>query len=231
MNLERIKPTRENLYSYLEGYPEHQLRYDLITEHTSGIDCADISCGVGYGTFIIGKLANSVKGYDVSSEALEYANKNFTRDNVSFHALADLGDEKFEFISSIETLEHMSESDGDEFLQKILNALNPNGTLLISTPLNETKYKDHTTEFHIREYSHHEFKEKLENNGFCIEKVYGISNIVSKRLSSNLPMSSLRSILNTGAHRIIPQSLRKIIATSLLKKDAVDEICWSISLR
>ena len=92
MNLERIKPTRENLYSYLEDYPEHQLRYDLITNHTSGIDCADISCGVGYGTYMIGELANSVKGYDVSSEALKYANKNFTRDNVSFHALADLGD-------------------------------------------------------------------------------------------------------------------------------------------
>jgi len=230
MNVERIKPTRENLYSYLEGYPEHQLRYDLITNHTSGKDCADISCGVGYGTYMIGKLANSVKGYDVSSEALEYANKNFTRDNVSFHALADLGDEKFEFISSIETLEHMSESDGDEFLQKILNAMNPNGTLLISTPLNETKYKDHTTEFHIREYSQQEFKEKLENNGFRIEKVYGISNIVSERLSSNVMGFSLRSILNTGAHRIIPQSLRKIIATSVLKKDAVDEISSSCSL-
>ena len=214
MNVERIKPTRENLYSYLEGYPEHQLRYDLITNHTSGKDCADISCGVGYGTYMIGKLAN----------------KNFTRDNVSFHALADLGDEKFEFISSIETLEHMSESDGDEFLQKILNAMNPNGTLLISTPLNETKYKDHTTEFHIREYSQQEFKEKLENNGFRIEKVYGISNIVSERLSSNVMGFSLRSILNTGAHRIIPQSLRKIIATSVLKKDAVDEISSSCSL-
>ena len=230
MNVERIKPTRDDLYSYLKDYPEHQLRYDLIIKHTSGMDCADISCGVGYGTYMIGKLANSVKGYDVSKEALEYANKNFIRDNVSFNALADLGNEKFEFISSIETLEHMSESDGDEFLQKILNAMNPNGTLQISTPLNETKYKDHTTEFHIREYSQQEFKEKLENNGFRIEKVYGISNIVSERLSSNVMGFSLRSILNTGAHRIIPRSLRKIIATSILKKDAVDEISSSCSL-
>ena len=230
MNLERIKPTRKNLYSYLEDFPEHQIRYNLINEYTSGIDCADISCGVGYGAYIIGKLASSVKGYDVSPETLEYANKHFTRDNVSFHALDDLGDEKFEFISSIETLEHMSEIDGDKFLQMISNAMNPTSTLIISTPLNETKYKNHTTEFHIREYSHQEFKDKLENNGFRIVKVFGISNIVSERLSSNVMGFSLRSILNTGAHRIIPRSLRKIIATSILKKDAVDEISSSCSL-
>lgn len=231
MNLERIKPTRKNLYSYLEGFPEHKIRYDLINEYTPGLDCADISCGVGYGAYMIGELASSVKGYDVSLEALEYANQHFTRGNVSFHALDDIGDEKFEFISSIETLEHMSEIDGDKFLQTLFNAMNPTSTLIISTPLNETKYKDNTTEFHIREYSHQEFIEKLENNGFRITKVFGISNIVSERLSSNIAGFSLRSILNTGAHRIVPRSIRKFISSSLLKKDAEDEIALSCTLR
>tara|TARA_B100000795_G_C22780132_1_gene431879 strand:+ start:1181 stop:1927 length:747 start_codon:yes stop_codon:yes gene_type:complete len=230
VNVERIKPTRENLYSYLKDYPEHQLRYDLISEFIKGKDCADISCGVGYGTFMAGEFANTVKGYDVSVEALDYANKNFTRDNVSFHALEDLQDEQFEFISSIETLEHMSENDGDTFLQKISNSLNVTGTLLISTPLNETKYKENTTQFHIREYSYQEFKDKLENNGFSIHKIYGISNIVSERMSSNLMGFSLMSILNSGMHRLIPSSLRTIIARALLKKDAVEEIATSCAL-
>ena len=58
-------------------------------------------------------------------------------------------------------------------------------------------------------------------------KNYGVR---STKIMFNFLHISLMSILNTGAHRIIPQSLRKIIATSILKKDAVDEISSSCSL-
>jgi|TARA_B110000008_G_C16956390_1_gene558389 SAM-dependent methyltransferase len=220
MSLERIWPVRDNLQDYLQDFPEHLQRYDLIADYIEGLDCADISCGVGYGAYLMGKLAKSVKGFDIAEEALVHAGKNFTSNNVSFHHLNELEDQKFQFISSIETLEHMSEVEGDKFLQKIHHALLPNGTLLISTPLNETQYKEHTTEFHIREYSFQEFKNKLETNGFSIENIYGISNTVSIRLASTKLGFSLMGILNTGLHRIIPTSIRKTIAKILLKKDS-----------
>jgi 2-polyprenyl-3-methyl-5-hydroxy-6-metoxy-1,4-benzoquinol methylase len=220
MSLERIWPVRDNLQDYLQDFPEHLQRYNLIANYIKGLDCADISCGVGYGAYLMGEMAKSVKGFDIAEEALAHAAKNFTNDNVSFHHLNELKDQKFQFISSIETLEHMSETDGDKFLQKIHHALLPEGTLLISTPLNETQYKENTTEFHIREYSYKEFKDKLEQNGFNIKNIYGISNTVSKRLASNKLGFSLMSILNTGLHRVIPTPIRKKIAKILLKKDS-----------
>ena len=220
MSLERIWPVRDNLQDYLQDFPEHLQRYNLIANYIKGLDCADISCGVGYGAYLMGEMAKSVKGFDIAEEALAHAAKNFTNDNVSFHHLNELKDQKFQFISSIETLEHMSEIEGDKFLQKIRHALLQNGTLLISTPLNETQYKEHTTEFHIREYSFKEFKDKLENNGFNIISIYGISNTVSRRLASTALGFSLMGLLNTGLHRIIPTTIRKKIAKILLKKDS-----------
>ena len=219
MSLERIWPTQENLNSYLEDYPEHRIRYDLINRFIQGKKCADISCGVGYGAFLMGKIAESVKGFDISKEALDHAKNNFQSSNVSFYFLNDLKDEKFESISSIETLEHMTESEGDKFLEKLRNAMVPSAFLIISTPLNETPFKENTTEFHIREYSFIEFKNKLERNGFQVEKFYGISNITSERMSSKVMGLSLIDIFQTGLHRLIPKFIRNIAAKLILKKD------------
>ena len=220
MSLERIWPTKENLLNYLKDYPEHQLRYDLISTHVSGLHCADVSCGVGYGSYLIGQSAKSVKGFDISEEALEHANKHFTDKNVSFNHLKELKNQQFEFISSVETLEHMSESDGDEFLKMLRNAMLPDSVLFITTPLNNSSFKENVTEFHIREYSGKEFREKLTNNGFCIEKIFGISNITSQRMSHKVMGISILNIFKTKIHRLIPKSLRKIIARWLLKKDS-----------
>ncbi len=219
MSLERIWPTQKNLYSYLEDFPEHKIRYDLINDYIRGKNCADISCGAGYGSYLEGKIAKTVKGFDVSEEAIDYANNNFSTSNVSFHLLKELQDEKFEFISSIETLEHMTESEGDEFLIKLRNAMIPSATLIISTPLNETPFKENTTEFHIREYSHTEFREKLQNNGFEIIKIYGISNIISERMSSKVMGFSILDIFQTGLHRLVPKFIRNMAAKIILKKD------------
>lgn len=227
MKTERIWPTRNNLNDYLNDYPEHRQRYDLVSGLISNLDCADVSCGAGYGAYLMGTTAKSVKGFDISLEALDYANNHFLRKNVSFHNIERLESQKFEFIASFETIEHMSEKDGDKFLKKIASSMNPNSKLIISTPLNETKYKENVTEFHIREYSNHEFKSKLQNNGFNIEKWYGQSNIVSERLSKEVMSISMIKILNTGLHRLIPSIVRRQLSKFLLKKnpDKVNPPC------
>jgi hypothetical protein len=100
--------------------------------------------------------------------------------------------------------------------------MSPLGTLIISTPLNETPFKENTTEFHIREYSYVEFKNKLEKNGFVIDKIYGISNIISERMSSTVMGFSLLDLFKTGLHRLIPKPIRNIAAKLILKKDPVN---------
>ena len=220
MTTERLWPTRNNLDDYLNNYPEHKQRYELVSGLIGNLECADVSCGAGYGSYIMGSNAKSVKGFDVSSEALEYANKHFLRKNVSFHNIERLESQKFEFIASLETIEHMSEVDGDIFLKKIANSMNSSSILIISTPLNDTKYKENVTKFHIREYSNHEFKLKLLNSGFNIKKWYGQSNIVSERLSKEVMSISMLKILNTGLHRLIPSILRRQLSKFLLKKNS-----------
>ena len=219
MTTERIWPTRDNLIDYLNNYHEHKQRYDLVCKLIDNLNCADIACGSGYGSYIMGEYAKTVKGFDISTKALNHANTHFLKENVSFHNIKTLYDQKFDFVASIETIEHMTEKDGDKFLRKIANSINANGQLVISTPLNNTQYKENVTKFHLREYSNEEFKLKLENNGFYIEKWHGQSNIVSERISKEVMGISLLKILNTGLHRLIPTIIRRQLSKLLLKKN------------
>ena len=180
---ERIWPTLQNLDKYLLDTPEHKQRYDLACDFILGLECADVSCGAGYGSFMLSNAAKKVIGYDVSKEALIHAKKYFQTDKVQFDHLDEFHSKKFDAIISFETLEHMDEKQGDSFLANICNNLKSEGTLIISTPLNETKYRENVTKFHIREYSNQEFKLKLENAGFTIDKWFGQSNSVSKKMS------------------------------------------------
>ena len=134
MTTERIWPKQSNLEEYLKEYPEHKQRYLLASSFSKGSNCADISCGAGYGSYILGEFANSVIGYDLSLEALKHAEINFTRENVSFKNIKELKNIKFDLVVSLETLEHMSEKDGDEFLTKIARSIKSNGNLVVRGP-------------------------------------------------------------------------------------------------
>ena len=218
---ERIWPNCSNLEAYLDDFPEHRQRYDLVISFIKGLKCADVSCGVGYGSFMMGEVAKSVKGFDISKDALDHANENFKRDNVSFHNFSDFNGEKYDVITSIETLEHMNEADGDIFLQKIAKNMDIKSLMILSTPLNESNIKQNVTPFHIREYSHQELIEKLTANGFCVEEWFGQSNIVSKRMAKNIFGLSFLQILNMGLHKIIPKLVRQCIVKGMFKKDTI----------
>jgi SAM-dependent methyltransferase len=221
MSTERIWPNNSNLQEYLNDFPEHRQRYDLVRSLVKNLKCADIACGVGYGSFMMGEVAESVKGFDISNDALNHANKNFTRDNVSFHHASEFVGEKYDVITSIETLEHMNEIEGDLFLKNIANSMNPDSFMIFSTPLNETNNKLNITAFHIREYSNSELIDKLKVNGFYVEKWFGQSNIVSERMSKKVLGLSFVKILQMGLHKFIPKQVRKYIARIILKKDTL----------
>lgn len=224
MNLERIWPVKENLEVYLDDYPEHRIRYELINELIKDSECADISCGAGYGTYLMSSKAKFVHGFDVSEEALEYARNNFLEQNTEFSHIDALKDKKFDFVSSVETLEHMSEEEGDIFLKTLKEALRDDGVLFITTPLNNTPYKDNVTPYHIREYSEEEFKMKLQKNGFVVEKFFGLSNDVSENMNSKIFGVSPLSIIKTGLHRLIPKPIRNILSGFILKKGHVNTL-------
>ena len=162
--IERITPTNYNLYNFFKKFPDHKQRYDFaINFLNKDMDVADIACGVGYGSFLMHRYCKSIKGFDISDEAIAHAKKNFKMDNIEFYNCLynDIVNYKFDFICSFETIEHMDEESGDFFLQKIAKSLKPKGILLISTPINKSKIKTNVTPYHIREYDDIEFKQKL----------------------------------------------------------------------
>ena len=132
---------------------------------------------------------------------------------------ADFRDKRYEAIISFETLEHMNEKEGDSFLRNISDNLCPEGLLILSTPLNNSKYRENVTEFHIREYNNPELREKLQRAGFYIEKWYGQSNLVSERISKEFLGLSFNQILNTGLHRLFPKVFRNFISEKVLGKN------------
>jgi len=216
---ERIWPKRENLEEYLQDTPEHKQRYDLASNCVQELDCADVACGAGYGSFMLSKSAKRVSGYDISKEALDHANDHFKTSEITFEHITNFQNKQFEAVVSFETLEHMNEEDGNKFLSNIYNNLKPEGYLIISTPLNETNFRENVTKYHIREYNNFEFKTKLNNAGFEIKKWYGQSNSVSKKISKKVLGISLITILNFGVHRLIPKFLRSPFSKYILGKN------------
>ena len=223
-NIERIWPTLSNLSTYLESHTDHLQRYELTFDFIKGKNVADIACGVGYGTYLMSQYAESVIGFDISTDALEHAKANFKNEKTNFLQADLLLEKKYDVIVSFETIEHLSEADGDRFLEKIYTSLLDTGTLIISTPLNITDQRVNVTPYHLREYSHDEFLKKLTNNGFSISQWIGQSNCVSERLSKPIiPGLSLNKIISAGIHRIIPKFIRVKLARYILKNDSISE--------
>jgi hypothetical protein len=219
MSEERIYPTIANLESYLDGSPEHKLRYELAASMISDLHIADIACGVGYGSYLLGKKAKSVKGFDVSESALSHAKSNFLSDNVFFDHAKNFQKDNYEAVISLETIEHMEEAEGDVFLQNIHTNMNDSAFFLISTDLNHTDIRHNVTPYHPREYNFKEFHNKLVSAGFKIDKWYGLSNTVSEKLVKKTFGFSIVNILNLKIHKLLPPFIRKLLSKIILGKN------------
>jgi SAM-dependent methyltransferase len=216
--LERIMPTVETMAMFFERFPDHRQRYDLALDMiNNGMLVADCASGAGYGTYLLSGKAQNVIGIDIADEALNHANKYFKLPNNKFIHPNEMGEYKMDFVVSFETLEHMDEDAGDEFLLGLRRILKPGGRILISTPLNKHKNKHNVTPFHIREYDDYEFPAKLEKNGFKIICMYGQGSYFHKKLyGKNKIGFSLFSVIKLGLHRILPARLREMIKNRFL---------------
>ena len=217
-SLERITPTKKNLNYFFEKFPDHKQRYEFAcSKLSSDMRIADMACGAGYGSWLMSSRVGSVVGVDISEDALAHARSNFSGNNVEFiHGDEYLFESAFDVVISFETIEHMDESDGDDFLCKIRKSLKRNGLLIISTPINKTENKINVTEFHIREYDDYEFPKKLEENGFEIIEMLGQGSPYHEKLYGVNDSQGLSAYLKHGAHRFFPKSFRNFIKKIIL---------------
>lgn len=96
----------------------------------------DIACGTGFGSFFLAQEAKEVIGVDISAESVEYAKKNFPRNNLTFEAADALRwnypKNYFDLIVSFLTIEQLSQPQ--KFLDLLYNSLKDNGMIILATP-------------------------------------------------------------------------------------------------
>ena len=125
---------------------EHYHRYLFALQFCDKKEVLDVASGEGYGSALLGKVAQKVLGVDLSPEAVTRASRNYRSERVSFtvcdYAAMPLADASMDVVVSFETLEHVA--DLQKFFCEIKRILRSDGLLVISTP-NAKVYKDVAT--------------------------------------------------------------------------------------
>lgn len=174
MILEQIDPYADKNVTHLCRLA-HIKRYEKATKFlTDGDRVLDAGCGYGYGSRLLSKHASRVISIDSSPNAIEYARKNYSEENIEYFVgdledfdLSPLG--SFDLIVFFEVIEHLHEPG--IVLQKFRNQINPRGDLLVSTPNGRNPYIKNP--HHIKEYTEREMREILYENGFRLKEVLG----------------------------------------------------------
>lgn len=197
MNNEDVKVTGERLIvglSNKRNEEDHIARYEYAEQFVKGKRVLDLACGSGFGSAMVSDAgAVSVDGVDIAPEAIDYAKKNFARENVSFHqGSADslsFADKSFDVIVSFETIEHLPDEIRAKYLDEMHRVLTDEGLLLLSTPnkaILSPWTKKPGNKFHILEYSRSILGKELADHKFevtewrgqrLVHKVYAIKPI------------------------------------------------------
>lgn len=173
-------------------------------ENTDKIRLYDAGAGFcQYSDFILANWKNSISfATDLKTDYLKsyakYAAEKYP--GRFFYKSADLQTylpaHKYDLSLAIDILEHIE--DDVSTLKNILDALKPNGYLIISTPSNLDKAAEFTSE-HIRSgYNKQELENKLQQVGFRIVKsiyTYGPFGSLSWKLMLKFPMQLIQKKL------------------------------------
>ncbi len=128
----------ERFTSGLRGEIEHEHlhRYFAALELCADRAVLDIACGEGYGSSLLGRVAQSVCGVDISTDAIRHAKANYSTDTVTFSegdaTSIPLGDQSVDVVVSFETIEHIHGQE--QFLDEIKRVLKQDGILIMSSP-------------------------------------------------------------------------------------------------
>lgn len=166
--LERIIPdlVEANESTGSETLQLHLERYVFAKEHLNGGRVLDCACGVGYGSYLLadsGKC-DSVTGVDIDEESVNYAKERYKHEKAKFihaDAMKFKADEKFDFITSLETIEHMPEPKA--FIAHLKTLLKQGGLLVGSVP---TTPSVDVNPHHITDFTKASFRKMFTDIGF-----------------------------------------------------------------
>lgn len=159
---ERFVPTEHGVIRQ-----EHLHRYAWCLPLVEGKDVLDVASGEGYGSAMLASKARSVRGVDISHDAVNHAAERYASlDNLRYlqgsAAAIPLADDSVDVVVSFETIEHLLEQD--EMVAEIRRVLRPDGILVMSSP-NKEVYSDQAgyhNDYHVKELYLNEFQTLLE---------------------------------------------------------------------
>ncbi len=178
---------------------EHYHRYFFALQFCDKKEVLDVASGEGYGSALLGTVAQQVLGIDLSPEAVARASRNYGSERVSFtvgdYAAISLSDASVDVVVSFETLEHVA--DLEKFFCEIKRILRPDGLVVISTPKAKV-YKDlgkRQKPSQVKELDADEFRVILREH-FSNYRLLGERSVVGSAIA---PDSSLLS--DAGRHQ------------------------------
>jgi len=140
-SLERISFRK---YLPVEMMQMHFCRYIWALPYCIGKSVLDVGCGMGYGTWLLGQVADSIVGVDIAAEAIEEARATFDSMFVQC-SIEDYAGGPFAVVVAFEMVEHCT--DLDAVLEKIGSLLSPEGIALVSLPLYQPSEWHHRRDF------------------------------------------------------------------------------------
>ena len=218
MSIERIVPGTIEWDAF---YGNHVSRYQFAKEQIAQMNAKrilDAATGVGYGSFVLAEDESlTIKSIDRSKQALNVANKNFNKSNISFfeddcHTLNNASAfAPYDCIISFETFEHLPQPS--LFIKNCYNNLRKGGTLIVSTPNQPVSSPDGLLnwEFHEKEYTAYEFREILAAEGFTDIQIYGQKYTLLGNLRNDLraEVNTINSNPLNRFGRILQKLIRK----------------------
>lgn len=162
--MERLDLKVKPAYS-LEEAAIHQARYANILNYIKDKTVLDLACGEGYGSALLMQYgAKKVVGVDISVETIEKAKQLFSETGAEYIAgdaqtVADiLGDNVFDVVVSIETIEHVH--DPLALLETMKKVAKKDAIFYITCPNDYWYYpkESESNPYHIKKYKFEEFK-------------------------------------------------------------------------
>lgn len=168
---ERVIPGVTANFQFKESLARYEFAKRRIKRNAKVID---IGCGTGYGSAVLGEKYEAT-AIDNSNEAIEYANKHYSKKAKFLTANATklpFRDSSFDAACSFETIEHIKEVK--KFLKEVVRVLRPSGKFILSTPnrIIHSPGGEIKSCYHVKEYTAKELT-RLLNKYFGSVEVKG----------------------------------------------------------
>lgn len=147
---------------------DHIARYRLVERYIADKVMIDMGCGAGYGSNSLSRLAKSIRGVDLSDEAINHAKRHYNAPNLNYQ----IGDvtklpfenDSFEAAISFEVIEHLERPE--DLVVEAKRVVKSDGFFIVSTPDKQTYSNDRNSvnPYHVKEMYEAEFREILERH-------------------------------------------------------------------